>query len=74
MLFLGRVAGVVIARLPIFVSRMGKATPRPEVAAGKGTAVLPVLADKTEHIVIIVIGKLLCCYFKNTVYHPNHMH
>ena len=55
MLFLGRVAGVVVATLPILVGRIGKTAPCPEVAAGKEAAVLTLLADKVEHILIIFI-------------------
>ena len=60
MLFLSRVTGIVISLFPEYMVGIlsGKTTPCPEVASGKESAALTVLADEVEYITVIFIAGL----------------
>ena len=58
LLFLSRVAGIVIAHLPVSMLRIGKSAPSPEVTAGKKSLVLTILDNQTEDILIEAIARL----------------
>ena len=58
LLFLGRVTGIVISLFPEYMVGIlsGKTAPCPEVASGKESAALTILADEVEYITVIFIA------------------
>ena len=52
---LGRVVGIVVAHLPLLVLGLCKATPAPEVAAGKLASLLGIVGDKGEDVLIVAV-------------------
>ena len=52
------VVGVVVANLPLFVFRLGKTAPSPEVAAGKLPALLGILNHQREDVFVIAVAPL----------------
>ena len=56
LLFLSRVARIVIAALPVYVCRSGETTPCPEVTAGQQTALRTVLAYEAEDVAVVLVA------------------